>query len=85
MFPVRIYSMFILRHVSMKMSVTAFVHSSKTLRALGKATTRWKLHKYKFGGLQQRIKSGWIKHSVTKTVLNKYIFSLGLGDGKPHS
>lgn len=67
----------------MKMPVATFVHTSITTRALQKAATRWKMYEYKFGVIKQRIKSGGVKHSVTKRISNKDILLFGLGDSHP--
>lgn len=36
----------------------------------GGSTTQWKMYDYKFGGIKQRCKSGWVKHSVTQRISN---------------
>lgn len=81
-FPVRIYSMNLLVYVNMKMTTVIFVCKSRTLGALGKATTQWKMYENKSGCFKQSFKSGWVKHSVPRRISNGDTLLCGLGDSE---
>ena len=66
------------------MTTVIFVCNSRTLGALGKAPTWWKMYDNKSDCFKQSFKSGWVKHSVPRRSSSGETLLCGLGDSEPY-